>query len=213
MRRLRQNPGLHALPDGVPLPCGAAALAALTGDPPARCVRVLEDRHGYFPLTSVVIPPTLDALHALGWRYDERPHPDLPAFRDWAVGANPGLHLVSLPDHVIAADVRSAPPLPHGDPRVHALPARRRAAYNHWLAGDLAATCTPGAFRRHRAALLDALGVDVALPPPNVVLVADNGHLCTRRPAPPSPALAGIPVDHSARVVPAGYGTRRHALP
>ena len=206
MRRLPQNPGLHPIPDGTPLPCGAAALAALTGIPPARCVRVLEDRHGYFPLASVVIPPTLDALEALGWRHEERAHPDLPPFRDWAASADPGLHLVSLPDHVIAADVRSAPPLPHDDPRVHALPPRRRAAYNRWLLGDLAANCLPNAFRRHRAALLDALGIDVAKRPPSAVLVADNGHLCTRRPAPPSDALNEVSIDHSARVVP-HYGT------
>ena len=203
MLRLRQPPGLHPLPDGAPLPCGAAALAALTGMAPDRCVRILEDRHGYFPLASVAIPPTLDALAALGWLYHATAHPDLPAFRHWAAGADPGLYLVSLPEHVIAADVRSTPPLPHDDPRVRGLSRPDRAAYNRWLVGDLAATCEPAAFRSHRAALLAALDVDVARRPPNTVLVADNGHLCSRRPEPPSDALAEIPVDHSARVVPA----------
>lgn len=62
-----RHPRLHALPDEpARLPCGAAALAAITGRPVARCVRVLEDHHGYFPLDSVVIPATLDALAVLG---------------------------------------------------------------------------------------------------------------------------------------------------
>ena len=203
----RPQPRLHAVPADLPgLPCGAAALAALTGLPVHSCVRVLEDHHGYFPLDSVVIPPTLDALAALGWRHRAaRPDAAMP-FGDWARRAEPGLHLVSLPGHVIAADVRRAPPVPRDDHRLQRLPARRRAAYCQWLAGGLRAACAPRAYRAHRAALLDALGVDVGEPPPNAVLVVDNGHLCTRIPAPPPPALHPLPVDESARIAPA---TRR----
>lgn len=198
------HPRLQALPDEPPgLPCGAAALAALTGRPVARCVRVLEDRHGYFPLHSVVIPATLDALAVLGWRH-RAVRPDAPVpFRDWARIAEPGLHLVSVPGHVVAADVRRAPPVPVDDPRLRGLPRRRRAAYNHWLAGNLRAACAPRAYRAHRSALLDALGVDVDDAPPNTVLVVDNGHLCTRCPAPAPAGLDEVAVDEYARIEPA----------
>ena len=148
MRRLPQNPGLHTLPAGVPLPCGAAALGLLTGMPPARCVRILEDRHGYSPLASVVIPPTLDALESLGWQYEERAHPDLP-FHDWAAGADPGLHLVSLPDHVIAAHVHSTPPCPTTTP---ACTLFRRAGVRPTTAGS-SATSPPTASPTHSAAI------------------------------------------------------------
>lgn len=123
-------------------------------------------------------------------------------FRDWAGTAEPGLHLVSVPGHVVAADVRRAPPLPADDARVRSLPRRRRSAYNHWLAGNLRTACTPRAYRAHRAALLDALGVDIDDAPPNAVLVVDNGHLCTRRPAPAPATLDEVPVDESARIEP-----------
>ncbi len=192
---------LHAVPAG--LPCGAAALAALTGLPAPRCVRVLEDRHGYFPLAGVAMPPTLDALAVLGWRHRAVRPDDAVPFGDWRRRAAPGLHLVCVPGHVVAAAVRRAPPLPVDDPRLRVLPARRRAAYNHWLAGELRGTCSPRAYRAHRAALLDALGVDVEERPPNAVLVVDNGHLCTRVPAPPPAGLDRVPVDESARIEPA----------
>lgn len=145
---------LHAVP-AVPagLPCGAAALAAPTGLPPRRRVRVLEDHHGYFPLDSVVIPATLDALATLGWRHSAvRPEAAVP-FRDWARRAQPGLRLVSLPGHVVVAGVRRAPPVARDDPRVRDLPGRRRNAYAHWLAGSLRATCAPREYRAHRAPL------------------------------------------------------------
>ncbi len=205
-----RHPRLHALPDEpAGLPCGAAALAALTGLPVARCIRVLEEHHGYFPLDSVVIPATLGALSVLGWRH-RAVRPDAPApFGDWSRNAEPGLHLVSLPGHVVAADVRRAPPIPVDDPRLRSLPRRRRAAYNHWLAGNLRATCAPRAYRAHRAALLEALGVDVDDAPPNTVLVVDNGHLCTRTPAPPQASLDPVPVDEWARIEPAPARTDR----
>ena len=198
------QPRLHALPDEpAALPCGAAALAALTGRPVARCIRVLEDHHGYFPLDSVATPAALGALAVLGWRH-RAVRPDVPVpFRDWRRDAEPGLHLVSVPGHVVAADVRRAPPVPTDDPRLFSLPRRRRAAYEHWLAGDLRTVCAPRAYRAHRAALLDAIGVDIDDAPPNAVLVVDNGHLCMRSPAPAPAALDEVPVDESARIEPA----------
>lgn len=195
---------LRAVPNGERYSCAVTAIAAITGHDPDRWNRILERAHGHFPLLSTVVPATLPALRAAGQLCDHAVHKPPLAWSDWEASAEPGLHLVYVPGHVLAAEVLPAPPVAHDDARVLALPPRRRAAYNHWLAGtDLKRTCSPGAYRAHAAALRKHLGIDIAEPPPLRTQVLDNAFMATPEPTAPTPAVRAALVEETVRCRPA----------
>ncbi|MCY4029656.1 MAG: hypothetical protein OXH75_25495 [Acidobacteria bacterium] len=93
----------------LPAPCAAAALSSLTGRTVAYCHRVLARNHGRCPLDSAVTPGVLTSLDDLGFRHVLERHQPAPTFAAWAASAVTGVHLVVVPNHILAAEVVAAP--------------------------------------------------------------------------------------------------------
>ena len=90
--------------------CGVTACAAVAGQPPERWADLLGDAHGYWPIETTNLDVIIDVLARQGRRCRRtmyRPSRDWP---QWANAAEPGVYLVFVSGHVLAAEVHSSRP-------------------------------------------------------------------------------------------------------